>query len=123
MTTVAHPKRLLYLIRATPYGGQRALETLDAILVSAAFDLPVSVLFLDQGIWQLAAGQRTASGIKNMTSQWQVLPEYDVTALWACASSLAATGLTLNDLCLPVKVLDAAGQRDLMHQHDVILND
>ena len=50
-------KRLLFLLRQAPYAGSNALEALEAALVAGVFDQNVSVLFKDDGVWQLAKDQ------------------------------------------------------------------
>ena len=47
------PKKILFLLRSPPYAGARAYETLEVLLVAAVFDQEVSVLFADDGVYQL----------------------------------------------------------------------
>ncbi|MEM6710508.1 MAG: DsrE family protein, partial [Pseudomonadota bacterium] len=47
----------LFLFRRSPYSSQAAQEALDTLLVAAAYDRPVRVLFLDEAVLQLVAAQ------------------------------------------------------------------
>jgi sulfur relay (sulfurtransferase) DsrF/TusC family protein len=64
-----------------------------------------------------AIGRRTISRIV------QVLPEYEITRLYACATALRDRGLTPADLALPVRLVDDTGQQTLIAQQDAVVND
>lgn len=117
-------KRILFLLRQPPYGSSHALEALETVLVAGVFDQIVSVLFSGDGVWQLTKDQDGAAVERRTTSSVaRVLPQYDITNLYACAASLAERGLTVDDLVLPVQALDAAGQRALISAQDAVVND
>ncbi len=46
-------KRFMYVNRKAPYGTIYALESLEMVLVAAAFEQDVSMVFLDDGVFQL----------------------------------------------------------------------
>ena len=52
-------KKFLYVNRKAPYGTIYALESLEVVLIAAAFDQDVSLAFLDDGVYQIAKGQHT----------------------------------------------------------------
>ena len=54
-------KRFMYVNRKAPYGTIYALENLEVVLIAAAFDQDVSVVFLDDGVYQLKKSQDTAA--------------------------------------------------------------
>lgn len=116
-------KSMLYIIRRTPYENVRALETIDAILIGAVFELKVGVLFADDGVWQLVTSQSGPAGSKNIAQQLSVLPGYDIDSIWVCAESLAARSLTAANLCLPAVPVAQAEQRALLLEHEILLND
>ena len=59
-------KRFMYVNRRAPYGTIYALECLEVVLIAAAFDQDVSVVFVDDGVYQLKKSQDTnAIGMKN----------------------------------------------------------
>ncbi|MCK5718157.1 MAG: DsrE family protein, partial [Thiomargarita sp.] len=46
-------KKFLYVNRKAPYGTIYALESLEVVLIGAAFDQDVSLAFIDDGVYQL----------------------------------------------------------------------
>jgi len=92
-------KKFLYVNRKAPYGTIYALESLEVVLIGAAFDQDVSLAFLDDGVFQLTKGQDTAGiGIKNFSPTFRALGDYEVTKLYVEQESLDERGLTLDDL-------------------------
>jgi tRNA 2-thiouridine synthesizing protein C len=117
-------KRLLVLLRQPPYATGHALEASDIALVAGAFEQPVSVLFEGAGVWQLLKQQQGAAlGTRTLGKVLSALPDYEVTALYACAESLADANLTIDDLVLAVTPLSRTEQRALIAAHDVVVND
>lgn len=107
-------KSVLYIIRQPP--GALADETTDLMLVSGVFEQPTSVLFLDEGVWQLA-------GLDERQSSVKALPTYDVEALHVALLSLERRGLRLEDIALPVRPADSADVRRIIAAHDVVVTD
>ena len=92
-------KKLMYVNRKAPYGTIYALESLEVVLIGAAFDQRVSLAFLDDGVYQLTRGQDTAAiGMKNFSPTYAALGDYDVREIYVERESLEARGLTLEDL-------------------------
>jgi tRNA 2-thiouridine synthesizing protein C len=50
-------KSLLIISRQAPWSGPNAREALDIVLAGGAFDLPIGLLFLDDGVFQLAVSK------------------------------------------------------------------
>lgn len=117
-------RRILFLLRHPPYGSSHALEALETVLVAGVFDQQVSVLFSGDGVWQLLADQDgSAVGRRTVGKIIKALPQYDVTALYACADSLRARALTTDDFALAVEVLALDEQRALIEAQDAVVND
>ena len=92
-------KKFLYVNRKAPYGAIYAQESLEVVLIGAAFDQDVSMAFLDDGVFQLTKGQDTkATGLKNFSPTFRALGDYEVTKLYVEQESLDERGLTLDDL-------------------------
>ncbi len=92
-------KKFLYVNRKAPYGTIYALESLEVVLIGAAFDQDVSLAFLDDGVFQLTKGQNTdALGVKNFSPTFRALGDYDVTKLYVEKESLEERGLSEDDL-------------------------
>ncbi len=117
------PKSVLIVIRSAPYGNQTARETLDIILTAAAFEQPLSLLFCEDGVFQLLPEQQ--SGLipaKNLGATLPVLPMYDVDKIYADRSALQQRGLDDTELLLPVSVLSHNEMADLAANHQTILS-
>jgi len=116
-------KKFMLVNRKAPYGSIYALESLEVVLITAAFEQDVSVVFLDDGVYQLKKGMQTKGiATKNFSPTYRALEDYDVDKLYVDADSLAARGLTAEDLVTEVKVVDSATLADLMAEQDVVLS-
>ena len=116
-------KKFMFVNRTAPYGTVYALESLEVVLITAAFDQEVSLVFIDDGVWQLKKGQQT-KGIetKNFSPTYRALEDYDVEKLYVERESLDARGLAEDDLIVAVTVLPAAELGQLMAEQDVVLS-
>lgn len=116
-------KRFLYVNRRAPYGSIYALESLEVVLIGAAFEQDVSLAFLGDGVYQLAKAQDTkALEVKNFSPTFRALEDYDVTKLYVEKEALEARGLSAADLVVPVEVVSAERMAAIMEAQDVILN-
>ncbi|WP_027896123.1 sulfurtransferase complex subunit TusC [Zestomonas thermotolerans] len=115
-------KSLLIVSRQAPWAGPAARETLDIALAGGAFDLPIGLLFLDDGVFQLVAGQQPQRiEQKDLGANLQALPLFGIESLYAARHSLAERGLTEEALSLPVQVLDDTGLAALLDQYDQVI--
>jgi tRNA 2-thiouridine synthesizing protein C len=116
-------KKFLYVNRKAPYGTIYALESLEVVLIGAAFEQDVSLAFVGDGVFQLTKGQDTkALEVKNFSPTFRALEDYDVTKLYVEREALEARGLTEGDLVVPVEVVDAQRMTQIMQDQDVILS-
>jgi len=115
-------KKFMYVNRKAPYGTIYALESLEVVLVAAAFEQDVSLVFMDDGVYQIKKDQDTAAiGVKNFSPTYRALEGYDVEKLYVEKESLISRGLSEDDLIVPVQVLDHKGIGELMEEQDVVL--
>ncbi len=92
-------KKFMYVNRKAPYGTIYALESLEVVLIGAAFEQDVSLAFVDDGVYQLMKGQDTSEvGMKNFSPTYNALGDYDVNKLYVEKESLEERGLTVDDL-------------------------
>jgi len=130
-------KKFLYLNRKAPYGTIYAWESLEVVLIGAAFDQDVRLVFLDDGVYQLTKGQdTTGAGMKNFSPTYRTLGDYEVKSIYVDKESLEARGLTQDDLVAIawedweteeeieniVEVVDTARVSELMEESDVIFS-
>ena len=134
---MSETKKFLYVNRKAPYGTIYALESLEVVLIGAAFEQDVALAFLDDGVFQITKGQATEEiGMKNFSPTYKALGDYDVNKIYVEQESLDARGLTVDDL-LPltwedededwaekdsIKVVSAAEMAEIMNTSDVVLS-
>ena len=88
-------KSLLVISRQAPWSGPSAREALDIVLAGGAFDLPIGVLFMDDGVFQLAPHQDAkAVQQKDLSANLQALGLFGIDDVFACRHSLGERGLT-----------------------------
>ncbi|AHG41605.1 sulfur relay protein TusC [Pseudomonas syringae CC1557] len=93
------PRSLLIVSRQAPWSGPGAREALDIVLAGGAFDLPVGLLFLDDGVFQLSPHQAPgALQQKDLTANLKALSMFGVEDLYACGQSLAERGIAASTL-------------------------
>ncbi|WP_297363806.1 sulfurtransferase complex subunit TusC [Acidiferrobacter sp.] len=116
-------KRFLFVNRKAPYGTIYALEALEVVLISAAFDQDVSLAFLDDGVYQVLAGNDPSGiGMKNFSPTYRALDDYDITKLYVERESLQERGLPEDGFVVPVSVVSRAEMAAIMSQQDVVLS-
>jgi tRNA 2-thiouridine synthesizing protein C len=92
-------KKFVYMNRKAPYGTVYALESLEVVLIGAAFEQDVRLVFVDDGVYQLTKGQTTDGiGMKNFSKTYSALGDYDVNKIYIDEQSLTDRGLTIDDL-------------------------
>ena len=92
-------KKFMFVNRKAPYGTAYALESLEVVLISAAFEQDVSLAFIDDGVYQIAKGQDTTGiGQKNFSATYKALGDYEINKLYVERESLEERGLTIDDL-------------------------
>ena len=130
-------KKFLYVNRKAPHGTIYALESLEVVLIAAAFEQDVSLAFIDDGVYQLMQNQDTSQiGVKNFTPTYRALGDYDVNKIYIERESLEARGLSKEDL-IPltwedededwaekdsIHVISSQEMADIIEQQDVILS-
>ncbi len=116
-------KKFMYVNRRAPHGTIYAQESLEVVLVGAAFDQDVSIVFIDDGVYQIRKDQDTSAiGTKNFSKTFRALEMYDVEKIYVEKESMQARGLTENDLNVPVEVKTSEEIGRLMEEQDVILS-
>ena len=130
-------KKFLYINRKPPHGSIYALESLEVVLIGAAFEQEVTLAFIDDGVYQLLQNQDTsATGSKNFSPTYRALGDYDVNRIFVERESLELRGLVKEDL-MPltwededddwaekdsIHVVSSAELAEIIEHQDVILN-
>ncbi len=115
-------KSVLIINRTPPYGSCNARESLDIALTCSIFEMQVSILFLDDGIFQLLSGQQPEQiGYKNLQSLMASLPMYDIENIYVGKGALERHGLILEDLSVKATIADDTDITALINSHDTVL--
>ena len=130
-------KKFLYVNRKAPHGSIYALESLEVVLIGAAFEQDVALAFIDDGVFQLIKDQDTTGiGTKNFSPTYRALGDYDISKIYVEKESLEKRGLTEEDL-MPltyededddwaekssIHVISSAEMADIIEEQDVLLN-
>jgi len=130
-------KKFLYINRKPPHGSIYALESLEVVLIGAAFEQQVTLAFIDDGVYQLLQNQdSSAIGSKNFAPTFRALGDYDVNRIYVERESLELRGLVKEDL-MPltwededddwaekdsIHVVGSAELAEIIEDQDVILN-
>jgi len=92
-------KKFMYMNRKAPYGTIYAWESLEVVLIAAAFDQDISLVFADDGVYQLMKDKNTEEvGMKNFSKTYSALGDYDIKKIYIEQESLEERGLSLEDL-------------------------
>jgi tRNA 2-thiouridine synthesizing protein C len=116
-------KRFMLVNRRAPHGTIYALEALEVALAAGAFDQDVSLVFVDDGVYQLIRRQNTqAIGLKDFARSYQALGDYGIDKFYVERESLQARSLSADDLMVPVSVVESQLLGELLEKQDVILS-
>lgn len=116
-------KKFMFVNRKAPYGTIYALEALEVVLISAAFEQDVSMAFVDDGVYQLMDNINTeAVELKNFSKTYRALEGYDIEKLYVEQESLEARGLSADDLIVDTIVLPSAELAKVMAEQDVVIS-
>lgn len=108
--------------RRAPYGSADGQESLDLALAAASFGQSLSLFFIDDGVYQLLAGQAPKSiDAKNYSKTFAALEFYDIEKIYVCKESLLTRGIT-GTLCVNVTLLKRSDLQRLLNQHKHILS-
>lgn len=114
-------KKYLFILRYAAYKGSHAQEMLDIILTTAAFEQQVSLLVLDDAVFQLKKNQQAEKyGYKNTGVIFKALDIYDIHQIYTEVESLQERGLKAADLLLSVDELSRNKIADLIKDYDVV---
>ena len=119
--------------RKAPYGTVYALEVLETVLISAAFEQHANIVFVDDGVYQLKAGHDTAGiGMKNFSPTFGIIEmekedadeDEDIDMVWRILvekESMEARGLTEDDFKVDIEVVSAAELADIIDASDCVI--
>jgi len=110
------------LMRKAPYGSVYTAEGFRSIMGIGVFELDISVVFVDDGVYALVKGQDPAGlDMKPLGEGFPMLPDFGVTQFYVHDRSLSERGLTPDDLVMEVEVVDDAGVARVLESAGIVL--
>lgn len=114
-------KSFLLVLNQPPHDGLSVQETLDVILTAAAFDQAVSLLLLDDAVFQIKQHQNPEPvGLKDTSTIFKALEIYDVHNIYLEVESLQERGLNAGDLMMPIKEIYRKDVASLMKKFQIV---
>ncbi len=126
-------KVITFLNRKAPYGTIYALEVLESVLITAAFEQHANIVFVDDGVYQIKKGQDTAAlEMKNFLPTYGIIEmekedadeDEDMDMNWRIIvekESMEARGLTADDFKIDVEVLSSAELAEVLETSDAVI--
>ena len=124
----------MYVNRKAPYGTIYALEILEAVLISAAFEQHACIVFIDDGVYQIKKGHNTeAVNMKNFSKTYGIIAmekedaeeDGELDMEWRILvekESMESRGLKSEDLIIEVEVIPSSELAVIMAEQDVIIS-
>jgi tRNA 2-thiouridine synthesizing protein C len=114
--------KVAVLMRKAPYGSVYAAEGFRSMMGIGVFEMDISVIFVDDGVYTLVKGQNPAElDMKPLGQGFPMLPDFGVTKFFVHDRSLSERGLTLDDLVIDVEALDDASVAREMASCEIVL--
>ena len=115
--------KYLYILRQPPYQGALAREALDMVLATAAFDQQVSLLFINDGVFQLCTNQNSKTlQQKNIEKTLQAFALYNISEIYYCQDSMDQRGLSVQDIYAAAKPLASKQHQTLLTSVDKVIS-
>ena len=116
-------KHILLIFRHAPYGNAIAREGLEAALAFGAMGVKASVLYMNDGVWQLLPKQESqAIAAKNHAAMSSALPLYDIDKIWIDGDSLHQRSIDSKDIQNCGDIISCDELCKLIATSDVILS-
>jgi tRNA 2-thiouridine synthesizing protein C len=110
------------LMRKAPYGSVYTAEGFRTMMGIAVFEMNISVVFLDDGVYTLLKGQNPEKlDMKPLGDGFPMLREFDVEKFYVHDESLRERGLTTDGLLMDVEVVDSAQVAEILESAGKVL--
>ncbi|MEE4246093.1 MAG: sulfurtransferase complex subunit TusC [Kangiellaceae bacterium] len=113
---------ILITFNHAPYQSSFSNDSLDLALAMAAFDYQVTLLFINQGVWNLSnTNHPKHSGLKDFTRLFKGLDLYDIEEVFVEKSALEQYHLDINDLLCDVDLLSPEQLGEFINRFDRVV--
>lgn len=116
-------KSYLIIFHDSPFNSSKNLEALEFAMALAAFEQPVSLLFMHDSVLQLLADKQCELiSQKDYTKSLTGLDLFGINNLYACAESIQKYNLEFNQLLISPKIINQQQINALLQDYDIVLN-
>jgi tRNA 2-thiouridine synthesizing protein C len=110
------------LMRKAPYGSVYTAEGFRTMMGIAVFEMDISVVFMDDGVYALLTGQDPGQlDMKPLGDGFPMLRDFDVEKFYVHDESLLERGLTTEDLVMEVEVISGAQIAEILDKAGKVL--
>ena len=110
------------VMRKAPYGSVYTAEGFRTIMGIAVFEMDISVVFMDDGVFTLLKDQDPAQfDMKPLGDGFPMLKDFDVEKFFVHDESLAERGLTVDDLVMEADVVSGAQIAKILESAGTVL--
>ena len=125
--------KMMILVREAPHGSIYVQEAIEVMFIMASFDMDLSIVFLDDGVYAVREGQDTSEmGIKGFSASLGALADWDVKNVYVDEQSMKDRNMGADQLIsvgededteetVYPKVLSADELKKMMHEQDTVL--
>jgi tRNA 2-thiouridine synthesizing protein C len=110
------------LMRKAPYGSVYTAEGFRSMMGIGVFEMDISVLFVDDGVYALVKGQNPeALDIKPLGDGFPMLADFGLEKFYVHDQSLSERGLSPDDLVMDVEIVDDAEAAKIIEASGLVL--
>jgi tRNA 2-thiouridine synthesizing protein C len=114
--------KVAVVMRKAPYGTVYTAEGFRTLMGIAVFEMDISVVFVDDGVYALVAGQAPGKlDMKPLGDGFPMLAEFGVSNFYVHDESLRERGLTAGDLVMDVEIIDGAQVAEILESAGKVL--
>ncbi|NQZ09472.1 MAG: sulfurtransferase complex subunit TusC [Algicola sp.] len=115
-------KTIAIINTQSPFNTPAGRDSLDLALIFGAFEQPVTVIFLGDGVYQLLDGQNPeAIDTKDYLSTMKAFELYDIEHIVCGLDDMKNRGISVNKLSMPVEALPNAQIGELLNTFDHVI--
>lgn len=116
-------KQILLICRKSPYGSSIARDGLNIALAFAAFDLSITIIFTEDGVFQLLPDQSSKDiQCKSQEKILNAFPLYGIATIFIDQESLKSRSISPSQLNLEGTLASKETLANLIDQSEIIFN-
>ena len=124
----------MIVVRKPPHGSIYVQEAQEVMLIVAAYEMDLSVVFIDDGVFALKSGQNTSElGTKSFMPTFGAVIDWEIENVYIDETSMQERGIKAEQIITigededteePVQpeILSSKAIQELMQQQDTILS-